>query len=362
MPSASDELQAAIVAAGGAIRFDEYMRIALYGGGGFYTSGGQAGRRGDFITSPEVGPLFGAVLARWIDSEWRRLGEPDDFTVFECGAGPGTLARSVISAAPQWRGRYVAVEVSAPQRQQHPGAVLSVSDLGDAGLGMPVSGVVIANELLDNLPFRLAVFDGGWREVVVSLGRGSELVESTTAPDSDWSWLPAAARHGARLPVQLEASTWVADARRRLRQGTVITFDYCTQRTVELVDRPWRDWLRTYRAHGRGDHYLRQPGGQDITAQVCIDQLPPVLVTESQRDFLRRFGIDDLVDDGRRAWAVAAVRPDVAALTMRSRVSEAEALVDPRGLGMFSVLTWRVWSAANTHSEVIDDNQTNYRE
>ena len=81
MHSASDEVEAAIVAAGGAIRFDEYMRIALYGDNGFYSIGGQAGRRGDFITSPEVGPLFGVVLARWIQEEWLRLGEPDDFVV-----------------------------------------------------------------------------------------------------------------------------------------------------------------------------------------------------------------------------------------------------------------------------------------
>ncbi|MGZ7007027.1 MAG: SAM-dependent methyltransferase, partial [Ilumatobacteraceae bacterium] len=102
MPSASDELRAAIEAAGGALRFDEFMRIALYGDHGFYTTGGQAGRRGDFITSPEVGPLFGAVLARWIDAEWHLLGEPDDFTIVECGAGPGTLARSVLAVSPQW--------------------------------------------------------------------------------------------------------------------------------------------------------------------------------------------------------------------------------------------------------------------
>ena len=63
-------IRAAIDAAGGAIRFDEFMRLALYGEHGFYSDVGRAGRRGDFITSPEVGPLFGAVVARFIDAEW----------------------------------------------------------------------------------------------------------------------------------------------------------------------------------------------------------------------------------------------------------------------------------------------------
>ena len=93
MPSAADDIRAAIDAAGGAIRFDEFMRLALYGEHGFYGGGGRAGRRGDFITSPEVGPLFGAVVARFIDAEWARLGRPEPFTFVEAGAGPGTLAR-----------------------------------------------------------------------------------------------------------------------------------------------------------------------------------------------------------------------------------------------------------------------------
>lgn len=347
MPSASDEVRAAIDAAGGAIRFDEFMGIALYGEHGFYATTGQAGRRGDFITSPEVGPLFGAVLARWMESEHRRLGEPDDFTIIECGAGPGSLARAVLAAAPRWRDHYVAVEISKPQREQHPAGVRSLPGLAEVSLLSPTSarsGVVIANELLDNLPFRLAVFDGAWREAVVCVGRGGQLVESTVAGDPAWSFLPAAAPHGARVPVQEQARDWVTSAERLLNRGTVIAFDYCTARTEELTGQPWRSWLRTYRSHDRGDHYLRDPGSQDITAQVCVDQLPSPSTFESQSDFLQRWQINDLVEEGRSAWAASAARPDVAALTMRSRVREAEALMDPSGLGMFGAISWRVRS------------------
>ena len=173
----------------------------------------------------------------------------------------------------------------------------------------PLCGVVIANELLDNLPFRLVIFDGGWREVAVSVGRRPGFEEVTIATDLSLPWLPSTAPHGTRLPVQDDAATWVGDALARLRCGTVIVFDYCTSTTAELIGRPWREWLRTYRAHDRGGHYLDAPGTQDITAQVCLDQLRAPTTIESQAEFLRRFSIADLVDEGRRAWAAAAARP-----------------------------------------------------
>ena len=75
-----------------------FMEAALYGEGGFFASGQGAGRAGrDFVTSPEVGSLFGACVARALDRMWHALGAPDPFLVVEAGAGNGRLARRRIA-------------------------------------------------------------------------------------------------------------------------------------------------------------------------------------------------------------------------------------------------------------------------
>ena len=85
-----EQLLAAHIADAGPIGFDDYMAHALYAPGlGFYASGRGAGRRRDFLTSPEVGPLFGAIMARALDAWWQELGRPSRFVVVEAGAGPG---------------------------------------------------------------------------------------------------------------------------------------------------------------------------------------------------------------------------------------------------------------------------------
>jgi SAM-dependent MidA family methyltransferase len=147
VPSAAEQVSAATVAADGAIPFNQFMQLALYGDAGFYTTTGQAGRRGgDFITSPEVGPLFCTVIARALDAWWIELGSLSRSDVVECGAGPGTLARSIMAAKPQCMDAL------------HPDNIESRETLPDG----PITGVVLANQLLDNLPFRLFVFDGVW--------------------------------------------------------------------------------------------------------------------------------------------------------------------------------------------------------
>ena len=349
MPSAADQLRRALVAQGGAVRFDEYMAIALYGEDGFYTRTtevGRAGRRGDFLTSAEVGPLFGAVIARAIDAWWEELGRPHEFTVVDAGAGPGTLARAVLAAKPACSDalRYVAVEVSAAQRELHPSGI-------DSRAEMPTEafvGVILANELLDNLPFRLFVFDDSWREAHVGMD-GDRYVEVLRAcadvpaclvSSEEQAQYGASPQHGARVAVQERAAQWVSNALGLLQAGRLVVFDYATT-TESMIARPWREWLRTYAQHSKGAHYLSAPGDQDITVDVAIDQLPTPNSVITQAEFLRAHGCEMLVDEGRRAWSAAAQQPDLQTMLMRSRIREAEALLDPAGLGGFSVLEWR---------------------
>ncbi len=340
--SAAPAVRAAIAAAGGAISFSTFMELALYGEGGFYTRAadtGSAGRRGDFLTSPEVGPLFGVVISRFLDAEWHRAGRPDRFTVVDAGAGPGTLARAVLAAAPECRDalHYVAVERSAAQRHLHPAGVESAEALPPG----PFDGVVLANELLDNLPFRLAVYDGAWREAYVVDDDAGGFAEVLSQPfDPVPATLPARPALGARVPLIDAAAEWVRDALGRVRRGSVVVIDYVRATTAELAALDWRSWLRTYRRHERGEHYLRQPGAQDITVDLPADQLPAADAVRTQAQFLARWGIDELVAEGAAAWTAAAARPDLHALTMRSRTREAEALTDPSGLGAFTVLEW----------------------
>jgi len=339
----ADEIRAEISVAGGAIPFETFMEIALYGGSGFYVRAepGRAGRRGDFITSPEVGPLFGAVLARALDSWWDALGRPDEFTVVDAGAGPGTLARAVRAARPRCSVamNWIAVEISAAQRAMHPEGVVSTGAMPEH-VG---TGVVFANELLDNLPFELWVFDGRWLKAHVADG-GDRFVEVLVAEPPP-PVLPGNAPHGARAAVQRRAGEWLRDALASIDRGRVVVCDYCRPATAHVASEPWRNWLRTYVGHERGGHYLADPGEQDVTCDVAVDQLATVRepdAVRSQAQFLGLHGIEELVEEGRRRWEASAAMPGLAAMQMRSRISEARALLDPAGLGGFTVVEWVV--------------------
>lgn len=322
-------------------RFDAYVDRCLYDPeSGFYATRGEAGgARGDFVTSPEVGPLFGAVIARYLDGVWDDLGRPARFTVVEAAAGRGALAKAILAAEPRCRAalEYVTVERSArlrdAQRELVGDAVTAAASLAEVPAGM--TGVVLANELLDNLAFRLVLrSDDGWSEVFVDDGVPvlDELDDHIVIPVGD-------APVGSRIPVCAQACAWVTEARERLDAGRVLVLDYGVRHTSELIG---RDWLRTYRGHDRGGDPFEAPGRTDITTDVPFDQLPSGATIVTQAEFLRRWGIDELVDEGRRVWAERAHLGDLTAIRARSRITEAEALLDPGGLGAFLVAEWLV--------------------
>lgn len=348
------------IEARGPIPVSEYVQACLYDpDGGFYMrpGGGRAGgRSGHFLTAPEVGPLFGAVLARALDSWWTELGEPDPFTVIEWGAGPGTLARSILAAEPGCMAagalRLVLLEVSPAQRDLHPEhpIVTSAARVPEAR----PAGVVVANEVLDNLPFDVARrTDDGWEELRVSVdgaSTGRFSLVAVPAVAELVAGLPDIAA-GGRVPVQRAARDWVAGAHKMVGEGRVVAFDYGATTDV-LAGRAGSStdiaaglgWLRTHRDHDDGAWWLADPGSCDITADVALDQVQADYRagTCTQAEFLRDHGIEELVAEGRAVWQERAGVGDLDALTARSREREAEALLDPTGMGAFNALVWSV--------------------
>ncbi len=129
----------------------------------------------------------------------------------------------------------------------------------------------------------------------------------------------------------------------------MVVLDYVAT-TAALAGRPMGEWLRTYRRHQRGGSALDALGSQDITCEVCVDQLAlvaPPTGRLTQAAWLERHGIDELVAAGRRSWEARAHVGDLAAVRARSRAIEAVALVDPAGLGGFGVLEWSAGADAD---------------
>jgi SAM-dependent MidA family methyltransferase len=344
------------------------MEAALYGEGGFFTSGRGAGRAArDFITSPEVGSLFGTCVARALDRMWQALGAPDPFLVVEAGAGNGRLARDVLLAEPECLRalRYVLVERSAAlraeQREHLPiepadealgpftrrtGEDAPVPALGagpviaalDELPALAVDGVVVlANELLDNLPFGIARFDGdGWSEIRIAV-EGDTFVQLAVPLDGEPPSLTVPA--GVTVPLPRGIIEWLRACDELVRRGYLVVIDYM----IDAAELPNRSWLRTYRGHERGDAPEVGPGTQDITADVVFEQLvaaAPFAVADvaTQADWLRGLGIDALADEGRRIWEAGAAEGGLDALAGRSRIAEAAALTDPDGLGAHRVV------------------------
>ncbi len=347
-PNAVERRLKAAIDARGPLPFDEFMAAALYEPGGFFAGGVlRSVKGGDFLTSPEVSRLFGSTIARFVESERARIGEP--FRLVDVGAGSGSLLAAVLDevSVEAW-----AVEVSPAARAALRELLPADRVVGDVS-GAVGRGVVVANELLDNLPMAIAVRRGeGWAEHhVAHVGEALELVEAPARPEvAEWAdAYSGPVGEGGIVEVQLEAADWVRRVLGALEAGALLVIDYGAT-AEELEQRRVTGTLRTYRSHHLGPHPLHAPGETDITADVNFTALAAVaelagaeVELHRQDDFLAGLGLRELIGRLRQTELEFARSGDeLGRLQVRSDRTDAEALVNPRGLGDFRALVARL--------------------
>ncbi len=343
----------------GRITFRDFMEMALYHSQhGYYRSPREKmGRTGDYLTSPEVHPLFGHMVGRQLADMWEVIGSPTCFDVLEMGAGNGLLARDVLRWAQRLHPdlfealRYRIAETSPAlaERQRDMLATLSLPE-GKATWepeaspdADSVSGCVLSNELVDSFPVhRVAVEGGELREVYVVWrdGRFDEEMGPPSTPELSayFERLGLLPGEGCRAEVSLAALEWMRQVAAALERGFVLTFDYGHE-AAELYA-PWRrdgTLLCYYRHNPSPDPYVRI-GKQDMTAHVDYTSL----VEEGRRHGLEPLGITTqarfLVALGIGEALARAPGADLPLEEYYARRHAVTELTDPAGLGRIRVL------------------------
>jgi SAM-dependent MidA family methyltransferase len=347
-------IAAEITACGGWMSFARYMELALYAPGLGYYSGGSRkfGAEGDFLTAPELTPLYGEALARQV-AQILAASSP---RVIEAGAGSGRLAAELLLAldalgcAPEC---YQILELSGELRARQqatlaahaPQFVGRVEWLDD--LPERFSGCLVGNEVLDAMPTHAVRWDD--REAVADVleqGVGVTDDRLVTAECSASAALLAAAKAlpvvaPYRSEINLAARAWVSELARRLEQGALLLIDYGLP-SHELYH-PHRDGgtLRCHYRHRVHEDPFWLPGLCDITshvdftavAEAGFDAGLEVLGYTSQANFLINCGVGELV---RANIVGAGDTPSVRELRARGAVN---ILISPNEMGeLFKVI------------------------
>jgi SAM-dependent MidA family methyltransferase len=299
----------AVQAAGGWLPFDRFMAMALYEPGlGYYARGAplfgtlpQSGS--DFVTAPELSPLFGATLARAVGEA---LDAAAADTVVEFGAGSGALAAQLLGALGGRVRRYRIVELSAALRQRQQQRLAAFAGRVEWLDAWPeaLHAVVVGNEVLDAMPVTLLHFDGTqWFERGVAL-RGAGFA---------WADRPAALRPphagpfvpGTTTEIHPQAEAFVRGLAERLARGAVFLVDYGFPEHEYYHPQRLGGTLMCHRAHRADADPLADVGAKDITAHVNFSALAlaaqdaglDVLGYTSQARFLFNAGIAERLHD-----------------------------------------------------------------
>ena len=322
-------IRQAITDAGGAIPFARYMELALYAPGlGYYSAGcRKLGAEGDFVTAPEIAPLFSRTLARAILPLLEALPEA---RLLEVGAGSGRMAADVLAefAALEQHPDYVILERSAELRQRQQMRLAEAGFAGQAewldALPEHFTGIVLANELLDAMPVhRLIRENGEWREAWVAWADGRFVWRSGPLTDPRLAERMAAVQSTAGewpepylTEVNLAAEDWIATLAERLERGAVLLVDYGHPRRAFYHPQRAMGTLGCHYRHRHHDDPFRFPGLQDITAHVDFTAIADAALAAglkvagftTQAHFLLGSGLPELAgysDDPRQQLETA---------------------------------------------------------
>jgi len=286
-------IQEQIFAAGGAIPFSRFMELCLYAPGlGYYSAGAaKFGAAGDFVTAPELGPLFAACIGDAVAPVLQQLGPGAEFV--ELGGGSGAFAEVALKkllALDALPARYAILEPSADLRQRQrerlqerlPPLLFELVEWLDAPPQQSWDGVLFANEVVDALPTpRFSLRDGEVFEEHVALDGEGRFIRSDRPADA---LLAAAARHverqlpaafadGYRSELLPQLPYWVQAVVGGMQRGALLFIDYGHPRAEYYQPQRSDGTLRAFRRHQVSDDVFAWPGLQDITASVDFTAL-----------------------------------------------------------------------------------------
>lgn len=312
-----ESIRQAIDEAGGSISFAQFMHLALYSPGlGYYNVGTtKFGETGDFVTAPELSPLFGRVVARQCASVLKQL---EKGKILELGAGSGRLAVEILRKLADLKSppeRYLILEISADLKARQ--EELISEELPDllprvewlSKLPEKFAGVVIANEVADALPVeRFERTDAAVLQMHVTANETG----------FDWSRKPApeilamavekietdigeALPPGYQSEISLGLPDWIGQIAKCLDQGLVLLFDYGVSRREYYSRERNQGWLRCHFRHHAHNEPLIYPGIQDLTswvdftavAESAVDHGLDVAGYVTQAQFLINGGLED---------------------------------------------------------------------
>ena len=303
-------LRQAIADHGGCLPFDRFMALALYAPGlGYYANasrkfGHMPGSGSDFVTAPELSPLFGRALAAQVAQGLQAAGSAQ---VLEFGAGSGALAEQLLDALDaqgQAVADYAIVDISGVlrQRQQQRLARFGARVRWLDALPAAFSGVVLGNEVLDAMPVQLLHFDGkAWFERGVAWHDGGlRFADRATVlrPPLDAPFVP-----GTTTEIHPQAEAFIATVAAVLQRGLALFIDYGFPEAEYYLPQRHGGTLMCHQAHRADANPLADVGHKDITAHINFTGIAlagqdaglDVVGYTSQARFLLNCGLADLL-------------------------------------------------------------------